>query len=103
MQNLLGLCVDNTNEMSTTIEVSFNVQDIMKNIQDKIKEENMRAESNDTDQLIAELSEHWNGMKANVRKLEDLRTKTIIWRSDYLESFCEVNLYILIHLIFIYF
>ena len=32
MQNLLGMCVENTNEMSTTINTSFNVQDVMKNI-----------------------------------------------------------------------
>jgi hypothetical protein len=29
MQKLLGMCIDNTNEMSHTIKMSFDVQDIM--------------------------------------------------------------------------
>ena len=29
MQHLLGMCVENTNEMATTISVSFEVQDVM--------------------------------------------------------------------------
>jgi hypothetical protein len=33
MQNLLGMCVENTNEMSSTINTSFNVQDVMKMIE----------------------------------------------------------------------
>ena len=32
MQNLLGMCVENTNEMSQTIKVSFDVQDTMMKI-----------------------------------------------------------------------
>jgi hypothetical protein len=38
MQKLLGMCVENTNEMSSTIKVSFDVQDIMKVIQERMKE-----------------------------------------------------------------
>lgn len=44
MQNLLGMCIENTNEMSATIKVSFDVQDVMKNIQSKMDEENKRRE-----------------------------------------------------------
>ena len=34
MQKLLGMCIDNTNEMSHTIKMSFDVQDIMLRIND---------------------------------------------------------------------
>ena len=57
MQNLLGMCIENTNEMSATIKVSFDVQDVMKNIQGKMDEENKRREQSDADQVIQELSE----------------------------------------------
>ena len=33
------MCIENTNEMSTTIKVSFDVQDVMKNIQARMREE----------------------------------------------------------------
>ena len=45
MQNLLGMCIENTNEMSATIKVSFDVQDVMKNIQGKMAEEEEREKS----------------------------------------------------------
>ena len=32
MQKLLGMCIENTNDMSHTISMSFDVQDIMKRI-----------------------------------------------------------------------
>lgn len=51
MQSLLGMCIENTNEMSTTIKMSFDVKDVMKNIQDKANEK-----INDTGEIISELS-----------------------------------------------
>jgi len=33
MQSLLGMCIDNTNEMSLTISVTLNVHDAMNKIQ----------------------------------------------------------------------
>lgn len=44
MQHLLGMCVENTNEMATTINVSFEVQDVMKKIHDWMEEEKQRSE-----------------------------------------------------------
>lgn len=32
MQALLGMCVENTNEMSSTIKMGFDVKDVMANI-----------------------------------------------------------------------
>lgn len=52
MQNLLGMCVENTNEMSQTIKVSFDVQDTMANIQQALLEENEREKDNDTDETV---------------------------------------------------
>ena len=73
MQNLLGMCIENTNEMSSTIKVSFDVQDVMKNIQDKMQEEQQREESSDTDKLIKDLSDHLNVIKTNHQKLSENR------------------------------
>jgi len=60
MQNLLGMCIENTNEMSTTIKVSFDVQDVMKNIQARMQEEKEREETSNTDQLIKQLTDYLN-------------------------------------------
>ena len=60
MQNLLGMCIENTNEMSATIKVSFDVQDVMRNIQGKMAEEDAREDSSD---IILGLSEHLNVIK----------------------------------------
>jgi hypothetical protein len=73
MQSLLGMCIENTNEMSTTIKVSFDVQDVMKNIQEKMVEEQQREASSDPDLLIKDLSEHLNVIKTNHQKLNEIR------------------------------
>ena len=78
MQKLLGMCVENTNEMSTTIKVSFDVQDVMRNIQKRMQEENDREATSDADAIIKELTEHLNAIKTSHHKLTELRTKTII-------------------------
>lgn len=72
------MCVENTNEMSTTINTSFNVQDVMKNIQAMMQEEKERAASSDTDKLISDLSEHLKTIKSYSDKLNTVRKK-IIW------------------------
>ena len=77
MQNLLGMCIENTNEMSETIKVSFDVQDVMKEIQKKMQEEKEREESSNTDDLIKKLTEHINNIKQNNTKLNDNRVKTV--------------------------
>ena len=75
MQNLLGMCVENTNEMSTTINTSFNVQDVMKNIQEMMKQEKERSETSDTDAIIKELTDHLNVIKQLQTKLQVDRNK----------------------------
>lgn len=47
MQGLLGMCIDNTNEMSLTISVTLDVQDSMHKIQgimnrDQMQEKEMK-------------------------------------------------------------
>ena len=37
MQGLLGMCIDNTNEMSLTINVTLDVHDVMQKIQEIMK------------------------------------------------------------------
>jgi len=56
MQNLLGMCIENTNEMTTTIKMGFDVKSVMKNIHNKIEEENEREQTNDTNEIINELA-----------------------------------------------
>lgn len=42
MQGLLGMCIDNTNEMSLTISVTLDVQDSMHKIQGIMNREQMQ-------------------------------------------------------------
>ena len=51
------MCVENTNEMSSTIKVSFDVQDIMKVIQERMKEQNESEKLDESNQMIQELTE----------------------------------------------
>ena len=39
MSGLLGMCIDNTNEMSLTINVTLDVHDVMKKIGDIMKKD----------------------------------------------------------------
>lgn len=44
MQGLLGMCIDNTNEMNFTINVTLDIHDVMQNITELMqKEENLKA------------------------------------------------------------
>ena len=49
------MCVENTNEMSNTINTSFNVQDVLQNIQAMMVEETKRSQGNETEKIIEEL------------------------------------------------
>lgn len=73
MQNLLGMCVENTNEMSQTIKVSFDVQDTMANIRQALLEENEREKDNDTDETVRQLLESLKLIKENNDKLAAAR------------------------------
>lgn len=39
MQGLLGMCIDNTNEMSLTVNVTLDVHDVMQRIANIVKKE----------------------------------------------------------------
>jgi hypothetical protein len=41
MQGLLGLCIDNTNEMTMTINVTLDVHDVMHKIQEIMQREQL--------------------------------------------------------------
>jgi hypothetical protein len=62
--------------MSSTIKVSFDVQDVMKNIQRKMQEEREREEESDTDLMIKQLTDYLNNIKQHHQKLTEIR-KTI--------------------------
>lgn len=42
MQGLLGMCIDNTNEMSLTISVTLDVHDVMHKIQNIMARDQMQ-------------------------------------------------------------
>ena len=65
LQRLLGMCVENTNEMSNTIKVSMDVQDVMKEIQGKMQEEIDREANNNSDEIIKQLTDSLNSVKQN--------------------------------------
>ena len=72
------MCIDNTNEMSLTINVTLDVHDVMHNIQDIMK----REQEQDADNLdengeskINNLTEHIRAIKETYNKLIDDRNK----------------------------
>ena len=73
MQKLLGMCVENTNEMSSTIKVSFDVQDIMRVIQERMTEQNESEKNDESEKMIQELTEMLQNIGLNRQKLIDLR------------------------------
>lgn len=71
------MCVENTNEMSNTINTSFNVQDVLQNIQAMMVEETKRSQGNETEKIIEELFSTLTKIKGEQQKLIEGR-KTII-------------------------
>ena len=63
MQKLLGMCVDNTNDMSNTIKMSFDVSDIMKRINSQLSEEKKRSQESETQLIFDEIT----AMVGNIR------------------------------------
>lgn len=63
MQKLLGMCVDNTNDMSNTIKMSFDVHDIMKRINAQLSEEKKRSAETETEMIFSEIT----SMVGNIR------------------------------------
>ena len=56
MQGLLGMCIDNTNEMSLTISVTLDVQDSMRKIQDIMGRDQMQEkEMKESEEKIVNL------------------------------------------------
>ena len=77
MQNLLGMCVENTNEMANTITTSFNVQDVMKNIEQMMEEEKARSNSNDQEQLFSDFKENRETIIKKIDELEKIRSTKV--------------------------
>ena len=76
MQGLLGMCIDNTNEMSLTINVTLDVHDVMQKIQAIMKrEQQQEQEHEESDSKISNLTEHIKAIKETYNKLIDDRNK----------------------------
>jgi hypothetical protein len=76
MQGLLGMCIDNTNEMSLTISVTLDVQDSMQKIQNIMSREQMQEkEMKESEEKIHSLQEHVRLINQTYHKLMDDRAK----------------------------
>ena len=62
-QKLLGMCVENTNELDYTIKVAFDVQDSMQGIESFMKQEEEREKDEANETEIKELFECLNSIK----------------------------------------
>jgi len=47
MQGLLGMCIDNTNEMSLTINVTLDVHDVMQKIHNIMEKDEIKQSDGD--------------------------------------------------------
>ena len=76
MQGLLGMCIDNTNEMSLTISVTLDVHDVMQKIQSIMSRDQMQdGEQDDNEAKISTLAEHIKTIRETYNKLLDDRVK----------------------------
>lgn len=73
MQKLLGMCVENTNELSDTIKISFEFKETMKKIRAKIEEENARELDNADENFINEFSDRLASMTNAQKSLSENR------------------------------
>lgn len=73
MQQVLGMCVESTNEMSNTVNVAFDVSDSMKKIQNLMMQNEQREKTAETDKTIQELLESLQVIKTNYHKLSEGR------------------------------
>lgn len=68
------MCVDNTNDMSNTIKMSFDVHDIMKRINAQLSEEKKRSQETETEVIFSEITTMVSNIKDKmVPKLADNR------------------------------
>ena len=67
------MCIENTNEMSTTIKMSFDVKDVMKNIKNKMHEQNESQEAVNTDEIINDLAGSLKEIRDAHGKLQESR------------------------------
>ena len=77
MQTLLGMCVENTNEISSTINTSFSVQDVMKEIQRMQDQENAQDHIQEYEQLFSEFRVNKDALMHNIEQLERIRKTKI--------------------------
>ena len=76
MQSLLGMCIDNTNEMSLTISVTLNVHDAMNKIQSIMtRQAAQEEEMQESEAKVSNLTEHIKVIKETYNKLLDDRQK----------------------------
>jgi hypothetical protein len=76
MQGLLGMCIDNTNEMSLTISVTLDVHDVMEKIHSIMSRDQMQEnEQDDNEAKIQTLAEHIKTIRETYNKLLDDRVK----------------------------
>ena len=73
MQQVLGMCVEGTNEMSNTVNVAFDVSDSMEKIQNLMMQNEQREKTAETDKTIQELLESLQVIKTNYHRLAEGR------------------------------
>ena len=86
MASLLGMCIDNTNEIAGTIEVTLKINDVMQNIRGNMKQEQENTETipsdkiyNDMQASIGEIKEKYSEMvahrEAHRGRIEEMKTE----------------------------
>ena len=86
MASLLGMCIDNTNEIAGTIEVTLKINDVMHNIKTNMKSEQENSDINPSDKIYKDMQEsigavkdHYTSMvahrEAHRGRIEEMKTE----------------------------
>lgn len=76
MSSLLGMCIDNTNEMSLTISVTLNVQEAMRKIGEIMgRQAAQEEEMQESEAKIQNLTENIKQIRETYNKLLEDRAK----------------------------
>lgn len=73
MQKVLGMCVENTNEMSGTVNIAFDVKDSMTKIQALMGKNEQREKTAEVDKTIQDLFDSMSVIKRNQYQLQEGR------------------------------
>jgi hypothetical protein len=75
MKDLIGLCIENTGSITETVNVTLMINESMRKIQQIMQEEKQQEDTQPNMQILQELNERFEAIKATTEKLIKDRQK----------------------------